>query len=132
MASADLDAIVEFVMPADEIQWDYNLYIRADAPFFGGTTSVLVDNVTQGETLLTLTETTPGTLVTLSATRGDIIRLTTAMHGFGSMGPGSAKSYVARLSMIFLPEPASVVMLSTAIACVLSCRRLHCRTRKRA
>ncbi len=117
-AEADLFSVIEFIMPVDELAWDYSLLIDEDVPFFEGSTLVTVENVTQSQTLLTLTENTNIVHTTLQGSAGDLIRITSDMSGAGSMGPGSGKEYVSWLTMVFLPEPHTWVLLAIAILAV--------------
>jgi len=113
MAEASLSSVIEFEMPADEIVWAYQLLIR-DTSLFSGSTSVVVENVTQSETLLTLTEQMFAIKSTLSGNTGDLIRITSQMSGSGSAPAGitSSRSYTSNLGMVFLvPEPSTLALL---------------------
>ncbi len=112
-AEGELFSVIEFIMPADEIYWSYQLLIDEDAPFFEGSTSVLFENVTQSQTLLTLSEEVLFEEGFLSGNPGDLMRSTSEMSGSGSMGPGSPKEYESTLNMFFIvPEPATLLCLA--------------------
>jgi len=113
MAEASLSSVIEFEMPADEIDWLYGLRIR-DTSLFSGSTNVVVENVTQSETLLTLTEEILIGEGTLSGNTGDLIRITSQMSGSGSAPAGitSSRVYTSNLGMVFLvPEPSTLALL---------------------
>lgn len=102
-AEGELSSVIEFIMPADEIVWSYQLIIDEDAPLFEGSTLVVFENVTQSQTRLTLTEEVLfQKKETLFANAGDLMRITSAMSGSGSNGPGSSKQYEANLIMRFV------------------------------
>ncbi len=112
-AKGELFSIIEFIMPLDELYWSYQLLIDEDAPFFEGTTSVVFENVTQSQTLLTLSEEVLFEEGFLSANPGDVMRITSEMSGSGSMGPGSFKKYRSTLNMFFVvPEPTTMLWLA--------------------
>ncbi len=114
-ADAELSSVIEFTMPVDELDWDHGLRLIEDAPFFEGSTLITVENVTQSQTLLTLTENTNIVFTTLQGAAGDLIRITSDISGAGSMGPGSRKEYVSRVTMLFVPEPHAWMLLAIAI-----------------
>ncbi len=75
--------------------------------------------------LFNLTEETIVNDATLSANIGDVMRLTTNLSGFGSMGPGSGRRYGARVVMLLaIPEPATLLLLAAGAATVLHRNRL--------
>jgi hypothetical protein len=111
-AEGELFSVIEFVMPADDIEWSYRLSID-DSADFDGSTSVILENVTQSETLLELTsEVVPTVFATLSGSEGDLIRLTSLMSGSGSAQPGTLKGYKSSFYMSFtVPEPGTLSLL---------------------
>ncbi len=124
LAEGDFMSVLEFRMPADELPWTYYLTIDEDVPFFEGSTSILMENVTESVVLLDLTTETPFIETTLNGNTGDLIRITSTMEGAGNMGPGSRKEYDARFDMALLaPEPATGLMLVLGIATLLRRQR---------
>jgi len=110
-AQGEMLSILEFVMPASVLDWDYSLRERESFPF-SGSTNVVVENVTQSQVLLELSSETPLTFTTLEAHPGDVIRVTTQRVGMGSMGPGSGRNYQADFYTSFMvPEPGVVLLL---------------------
>jgi len=124
MAEGSLSSVIEFVMPADELIWGYQLRIR-DTIDFEGSTSVLFENLTQSQTVLeTTTEIFPPVETMLIANTGDLMRITTSMSGGGSTGPASTRQYSPTLSMTFIiPEPGTLLLL--AFASIPLARRPH-------
>jgi len=127
-AEGELFSVIEFIMPAEEIYWVHQLLIDEDAPFFEGSTNVLFENVTQSQTLLTLSEEVLFEKGFLSGNAGDLMRITTEMSGSGSMGPGSPKEYESTLNMYFIvPEPATgLCFLCAALAWLMPKRHRRC------
>ncbi len=122
-AEGELFSIIEFVMPADEILWDYRLRIDDTLGFEGGT-NVLFENVTQSQILLDLSEDTPQVQTTLSANTGDLMRITSIMSGSGETQGGSVREYEAGLRMFFtVPEPCTLLLLVGAVAATRKTRR---------
>ncbi len=122
-AEGELFSIIEFVMPADEILWDYRLNID-DTIEFEGSTSVVFENVTQSQTLLDLSEDTPMVQTTLFANTGDLMRITSIMSGSGETQGGSIRKYGAGLRMFFtVPEPCTLLLLVGAVAATRKKRR---------
>ncbi len=120
MAEGELSSVIEFIMPVDELDWTYGFSTEATIEF-EGTASVVFENVTQAETLLTLTENTPFFETTLSATTGDLMRITTMMSGGGNT-PGGGRKYDAGFAMTFtIPEPGTLAVL--ALGSLLALRR---------
>ena len=113
-AEGQLSSVIEFPLPADEIVWAYKLRID-DTIDFDGSSLVVVENVSQSETLLELNSTMPGFVnTTLAGQAGDIIRITSEMSGSGSAAPGvsTAREYRADLDMVFIiPEPGPFLLL---------------------
>ncbi len=115
MADGQLSSIIEFMMPVDEADWVYSLRIQ-DTVSFEGSTSVIMENVTQNQTLLSLTEVVfPPVFTTLSANAGDIIRITSEMEGFGSTGPAGSRRYspIFQTSLL-IPEPSTLLLFAPA------------------
>ncbi len=111
-AEGMLTSVVEFVMPVDELDWFYGLGITEDVGFEGAS-SVVVENMTQTRTLLTLTS-EMGNETILEGHAGDLIRITSQMSGRGDApgGFGILQNYSARLDMIFtIPEPSTALLL---------------------
>ena len=121
-AEGTFTSIVEFVMPVDQLDWFYGLGITEDAGF-DGASSVVVENVTQGSTLLTLTS-EMGNQTILTAHAGDLIRITSQMTG-GGEAPGEFaldQGYSTLVDMIFtIPEPGTFALL--ALGTVVTVRR---------
>ncbi len=110
-AEGELSSIIEFIMPADELIWGYYFDVD-DTIDFEGSTSILFENVTESETILTFSDDDAGALFEgiLSANTGDLMRITSMMSGSGSTGPASVREYEARLSMTFIvPEPTTML-----------------------
>ncbi len=119
MAEGGIDSVIEFVMPVDELEWIYALRVEPEAPFQGFAQAVF-QNLTTGEVLFDLTEPTAVLDATLRASTGDVMRLTTNLSGFGSMGPGSGRGYRAEARMILtIPEPSSLLLLAAGAATAL-------------
>ncbi len=111
-AEGSFTSIVEFVMPVDELEWFYGLGM-GDALGFTGSTNVAVENVTIGQTLLTLDSVMEGETI-LAAHAGDLVRITSEFSGGGQAPPNFEidRGYGALLDMIFtIPEPGSVILL---------------------
>lgn len=127
MAEGSLLSVIEFVMPADEIIWAYQLLIH-DKPGFDGSTSVVVENVTASQTLLELTEELLAVESTLQADKGDLIRITSKMSGVGTVpiGVSSLRGYSADLDMFFIvPEPGTAVLVAAGVFSISLRRRRH-------
>ena len=112
MAQGQISSVIEFLMPADQMVWGYQLRIT-DTNRFDGSTSVVMENVTQSQIILDVTSAVfPPVETILSGNIGDLIRLTTNMSGSGSTSPTSQKQYTSILSMTFLiPEPGTLWLL---------------------
>jgi hypothetical protein len=125
-AEAILSSIIEFIMPADEIEMLYFLDIH-DTIGFTGSTLAVVENVTQSQTLLTLSEDGPLGLMMLPGSAGDVIRISTDMSGSGSApaGEDSIRQYDTMLYMLFtiIPEPATLTLLMFGAVTVMGHRR---------
>ena len=94
-----------------------------DAPF-QGELRVLVENVTQSQLLLQLNYDTNPIATTLSGAQGDLIRITTDIAGFGTMGPGSHHAYNAGVGMTFeIPEPSSLLLFALLVPLAYPMRR---------
>ena len=123
-AEGTFTSIIEFVMPVDQLDWFYGLGITEDAGF-DGASSVVVENVTQGTTLLTLTLEI-GNDTVLTAHAGDLIRITSQMSGSGE-APGDLaldQGYSTLVDMIFtIPEPATFVLLALGAVVALRGKR---------
>ncbi len=124
-AEGELLSIIEFEMPADTLEWEYRLDIDNLQPNpFTGSTSIVVENVTQSQTLLELDSETPNVATILRGAQGDLIRITSQMMGQGSMGPGSQKIYASEFRTQFtVPEPRALGMFIAGLACTFLRRR---------
>ncbi len=115
LAEAELSSVIDFVMPADEVQWNYQLLIDQTGAF-EGFTHVILENVSQSQTLLELTSEVFAVKTTLTADMGDLVRITSIMSGSGSKGPGSSKEYEVDLEMIFVvPEPGALMLMAVGV-----------------
>ena len=123
-AEGQLSSVIEFPLPVDEIVWAYKLRID-DTIDFDGSSLVVVENVSESQTLLELDSTMPGFVnTTLAGQAGDIIRITSEMSGSGSAAPGvsTAREYRADLDMVFIiPEPTTFPLL--ALGAIVALRR---------
>ena len=120
-AEGNLSSIIEFLMPADEIEWAYGLRIRYTTGF-SGSTSVVIENVTQSQPLLSLSSEVTWVETSLSGNMGDLIRITSSMSGSGLTPSGimSGGQYDPTLDMIFLiPEPSTLALLGVGSLVVL-------------
>ncbi len=115
-AAGEMHSVIEFVMPVDELVWAYGLRID-DTIDFSGSTRVVFENVTTGETLLDLSsKLNPSIKTTLVGDTGDVMRLTTVMSGSGETGPAPDREYDARFTTLFrVPEPSSILFLIPAV-----------------
>ncbi len=104
-------------MPVDELEWMGVLSIHEPSPGFTGSTSIVVENVSQSLTLAELTGDS-GFETTLSGQTGDLIRITTDMSGGGS-APADVwlvRGYNPRMGMHFtIPEPGAGLLLVSAL-----------------
>ena len=89
MSETHLSSVIEFVMPVDRLDWIYSFDIDQTAGY-SGSASVVFENVTQAQTILTLTEDLWPVEAVLEGPTGDVIRITTEIQGAGSMGPGTS------------------------------------------
>lgn len=96
-AEAFLSSVIEFVMPANKIDWFYQLLIDEDDPF-EGSTRIVVENVSRSTTLLTLTTQVFSTRGMPLGGMGDVVRITSTMAGMGEIGPGSEREYDSDLT----------------------------------
>jgi len=129
-AEAEINSVIEFALPAEELIWFHVLNSRVNTGF-SGSAFVLVENISSSETLLSLSGTEPETWTTIIGQPDDLIRITTIMSGSGS-APSTATSpreYNARMKMIFeIPEPATATLLALG-GCLLMSSKRRCRTR---
>lgn len=113
-AEAELESVIEFVVPEGEVIGEYAFEISNDHPTqFNGSSHLLLENLTQSRVILEFSEPqfTVGD-IDLEANAGDVIRLTTISQGSGSVGPGSARKYLMFAQLEFaVPEPSTLVML---------------------
>ncbi len=126
MADGELSSVIEFMMPVEEVEWVYFLDVD-DTVSFEGSSSVLIENVTQRQELVSLNEGMDGIVeTTLSANVGDIIRITSEMEGFGSTGPAGTREYTSifGMSLFMIPEPSTLMLFAPAALL------LHRRTRR--
>jgi len=109
-----LTSVVEFGMPVEELEWQYSYRVLA-APGFTSHAMTHIENVTQGRSLITFTETTPLTVTTLSGEIGDVIRITSVMAGSGYAPPDDFASYRANgilRTYFIIPEPCTLCLLA--------------------
>lgn len=120
-AEGEMQSIVEFEMPISELTWFYVVNIDVNTGFTG-VTNVVVENLTSGESLLSLSGATPETWTTLHGEVNDVIRITTNMSGSGT-APETARfvrEYDTRLDMNFvLPEPSTALLLALGAPLIL-------------
>jgi len=109
-----LSSVIEFVMPTEELIWDWGYGSEQDIGFEGHAT-VTLENVTQNKTLLSIAgEGRYGDITTLIGRPGDVIRLTSEMAGGGSVPANlvAVRGYDASFTMRFtVPEPATLSLL---------------------
>ncbi len=120
-AEGETHSVVEFVVPVDDMEWFYRLDIDNTFPFpFTGSSSVLVENLTQSSIVLALdSELETEKRIPFPANAGDVIRLTSDFMGEGGMGPGSSKAYAADIGIVFsVPEPGSLSILFVGLIVV--------------
>ena len=107
-------SVIEFVMPADELEWFLSFTID-EAPGFSGSAHLVIENLTQSATLFDLTDSfITFDPITLFGHTGDVIRFSYSASGEGSVPAGviSFNSFRARvLSTFTVPEPGAVVLL---------------------
>jgi PEP-CTERM motif len=113
--AGQLRSVIEIVMPTDELRWIYWLNLDEDSGF-EGSTEVVFENVTQSQTILTLTEEVPSAVNTiLRGNAGDVIRITSVMSGGGSVLAGSTvlRGYNVDLFNRFaaIPEPGTAFLV---------------------
>ena len=109
-AKGELFSVMEFVMPAEEIVWIYELRVD-DTIDFDGSTRVVFENLTQSETILDVTSAVVLIQTTLTGNTGDLMRITSTMSGAGDT-PGGRREYESSLGMAFIvPEPGTVLLL---------------------
>ena len=120
---ARVSSIFEFVMPAENLDWFYDLRITENR-YFTGSTLVTVENLTQSMMLLELSWEVRNETTTLIGDIGDVIRISTQMSGGGSV-PDEVMGlygYDSSLWMTFtVPEPATLTLL--VLGAVLGMRR---------
>jgi len=124
-AEGEMQSVVEFQMPISELTWFYTVNTSVSTGF-SGATSVVVENLTSGDSLLSLSGATPETWTTLVGDVNDVIRITTIMSGSGTApAPGRfVRQYTTRLAMNFvLPEPGSAILLTLGALPLLRRRR---------
>jgi len=126
---ARVSSIFEFVMPAENLDWFYDLRITENR-YFTGSTLVTVENLTQSMMLLELSWEVRNETTTLIGDIGDVIRISTQMSGGGSV-PDEVMGlygYDSSLWMTFtIPEPGSVWLLALGVPVLL--RRRVCARR---
>ncbi len=126
-ASGEVHSLVEFVVPKDNAIWFYDFFIDNTHPeLFDGSSSVLMENLTQSSVILDLTEeTTSDGFIPFNAAAGDVIRLTVDGDGAGGMGPGTGRNYDMDLSLRFsvVPEPGAMVLLTLGWSMIRRPRR---------
>jgi hypothetical protein len=124
MGEGQLSSVIEFMNPVDSPAWTYILDID-DSPGFDGSSSILIENVTQNTTLVSLADVTFGMETTLAADAGDIIRITSEMEGAGDTGgPSGFRRYEADFqSLLLIPEPSTGFLLLTGL---FAFRRRRC------
>ena len=119
-------AVIEFFMPADELEWSWSFSISQGAGF-SGTVELLVENLTRSETLFDW----PGGIIPddpaiVKGETGNLIRVSYTASGQGHVDPGVASigSYWPHLTFRFtVPEPGTLWLLATGVLLVMR-RRL--------
>jgi hypothetical protein len=117
--AGQLRSVIEFVMPTEELEWVYWLDVTEFSDF-EGSTEVVFENVTQSQTILTLTgEVLPAVETVLRGEVGDVIRITSMMSGGGSIPANLTASgvYSGLLSARFtvIPEPGTASLLGVGV-----------------
>lgn len=127
-AEAELESVIEFVMPEGEVVGEYFIVFRNEHPtIFNGSTHLLLENLTQSTVIFELSEPQISSGdIDLDANAGDLIRVTTVSEGSGSTGPGSDRRYSMDVDLRFaVPEPGTLVMLGLGMLVLV-----HTPTRK--
>ncbi len=120
-------SVVEFAMPADELDWSAFQRVQLSA-FYSGRSTIVVENVSAGEDLIAFTEEDKVVgleHMTLSGQEGDIIRISSEMSGAGSVpaGPVGLFRFDVNTDFMFthVPEPGALALL--ALGSLLTRRR---------
>jgi PEP-CTERM motif len=112
MMSGEMTSIIEFAMPVESLVWDLG-FIVDETPSFDLSALLTIENVTSGETLVSVSETF-GFLSTLEGNVGDVIRISTEYEVAGGVGAGISGFFSSRVIMIsrfWIPEPTTASLL---------------------
>ncbi len=111
-------SVIEFAMPADVLDWTILQLVQL-TDYYSGTSTVVVENVSTGQELITLTEQDQHVgleHMTLTGHQGDVIRISSDMSGQGSVPAGLAgpRRFDTDTEFIFtvVPEPGTFVLLT--------------------
>ena len=115
-----ISSVVEFVVPADEVEWLVRLDVDQTTGFTGST-HLLLQNVTDGETLFESYQDLDESFI-LQGLLGDTMSLTIDSQGQGSVPAGipAIGFYEVDVSTLFIiPEPATMAMGALGILAML-------------
>jgi len=122
-----LSSLIEFEIPARELIWFYVFDVDRTGGY-SGSSSLLVENVTQSEVLLNLISDSPVTEARLAGRLGDLIRITTDIQGSGSATSSALthRQYGTVLNMTFrVPEPSALLLFALGTYIVMHGRFLQ-------
>jgi len=108
-----LSSLIEFRMPQDWVAAGYFFNIDQTSGYTGSS-SLLVENVTQSEILLALTSVTFPTHTVFVGHEDDLIRISTEIQGAGSAPANSyaSRQYGTRMELVVgIPEPSTLGLL---------------------
>ena len=120
--NARISSIVEFVMPADEVEWLVRLEMD-QTKGFSGSAHLLLEDLTDGEMLFEIYESVEESFI-LSGFLGERMRMTFEVQAQGSAPPGipALLFYEVDASSSFIvPEPAGGML--AALGAIVALRR---------